>query len=132
MKIDNKNVAVAMMWSLLATAGSAQAQVLLKDVSEIAGEWVLESVAPALEKPRVPENRVWEFRSDGTLKTSGFNRHFNRDDVQQFTFKVADGIIKADNPGRPGRTTDYKVYEKTNDSMILQGGLEGFYFFKKK
>ena len=132
MKIDNKNVAAAMMFFLLTTAGVVQAQVLLKDVSEIAGEWVLESVAPALGKPKVPENRIWEFRPDGTLKTSGFNRHFNREDEQQFKFKVADGIIKADNPGRPGRTTDYKVYEKTNDSMILQGGLEGFYFFKKK
>lgn len=131
MKIDNKNVAAAMLFLSLGAA-SAQAEVVLKDVSEIAGEWVLESVAPALGKPKVPENRVWEFRADGTLKTSGFNRHFNREDEQQFTFKVADGIIKADNPGRPGRTTDYKVYEKTNDSMILQGGLEGFYFFKKK
>lgn len=131
MNIDNNKVAAAMVFLMLGTA-SARAEVLLKDVSEIAGEWLLESVAPALNKPKVPENRIWEFRTDGTLKTSGFNRHFNREDEQQFTFKVADGIIKADNPGRPGRTTDYKVYEKTNDSMILQGGLEGFYFFKKK
>jgi len=131
MKIEKNNIAAAIMLLFLISF-SAGAQVLLKDISDIAGVWILESVAPGLDKPRIEENRTWEFRSDGTLTTSGFNRHFNREDEQHFTFKVADGIIKADNPGRPGRTTDYKVYERTEGSMILQGGLEGFYFFKKK
>jgi hypothetical protein len=111
---------------------SASAEVPLKDRSEIQGQWLLEAVAPGLQKAKIPENRTWDFRADGTLVTSGFNRHFGGEDTQQFKYDVVDGIIKADNPGRPGKTLDYKVYEKSGDSMILQGGLEGFYFFKKK
>lgn len=113
-------------------ASSAWAEVPLKDNSEIVGTWMLESVAPGLSKQKIPENRIWEFRADGTLVTSGFNRHFGRDDTQSFKYQVADGKIKSDNPGRPGKTLDYVVYEKSGDTMILQGGLEGFYFFKKK
>ncbi|QSA99009.1 hypothetical protein JWZ97_03725 [Methylococcus sp. EFPC2] len=113
-------------------AASAWAEVPLKDNSEIVGSWVLESVAPGLNKPKIPENRTWEFRADGTVVTSGFNRHFNRDDTQTTKYQVTDGKIKTDNPGRPGKTLDYTVYEKSGDTLILQGGLEGFYFFKKK
>ena len=115
-----------------AFGANVQAEVKLKDNTEIAGQWVLEYVAPSLEKTKIAENRIWEFRVDGVLVTSGYNRHFSRDDTQEFKYQVVDGLIKADNPGRPGKTLDYKVYEKTGDSMILQGGLEGFYFFKKK
>ena len=109
-----------------------EAEVKLNGNSEIVGQWLLESVAPSLDKAKVAENRTWEFRADGVLVTSGYNRHFSRDDTQEFKYQVVDGKIKADNPGRPGKTLDYSVYEKTSDSMILQGGLEGFYFFKKK
>lgn len=123
-------IGAAMILGLLATSVSAEVQ--LKDISEIQGQWLLEAVAPGLQKAKIPENRTWDFRADGTLVTSGFNRHFSREDTQQFKFEVVDGIIKADNPGRPGKTIDYKVYEKSGESMILQGGLEGFYFFKKK
>lgn len=111
---------------------SAWADVALKDNSEIVGKWLLESVAPGLEKPKIPENRTWEFRADGTLVTSGFNRHLGGEDTRQFKYEVADGKIKAENPGRPGKTLDYTVYQKTGDTLILQGGVEGFYFFKKK
>jgi hypothetical protein len=113
-------------------AVSAFAAVPLKDNSEIVGVWLLESVALGLDKPRITENRTWEFRADGTIVTSGFNRHFGRDDTQTVKYEVADGKIKAENPGRPGKTLDYVVHEKSGDTMILQGGLEGFYFFKKK
>jgi hypothetical protein len=111
---------------------TVRAEVLLKDNSEILGTWLLESVAPGLDKPKISENRTWEFRADGTVVTSGYNRHFGRDDTQEFKYQVANGKIQADFPGRPGKTLDYKVYERSGDTMILQGGLEGFYFFKKK
>lgn len=117
---------------LTVATAPVSAAVPLKDRSEIQGQWLLEAVAPGLEKTKIPENRTWDFRGDGTLVTSGFNRHFGGDDTQQFKYDVVDGIIKADNPGRPGKTLDYKVYEKSGDRMILQGGLEGFYFFRKK
>ena len=117
--------------SLGAFSELAWADVALKDNSEILGKWTLESVAPGLAKPKIEENRLWEFRSDGVVVTSGYNRHFKRDDTQQFKYSVVDGKIKAEDPGRPGKTLDYAVHEKSGNSMILKGGMEGFYFFKK-
>jgi hypothetical protein len=93
---------------------------------------MLESVAPGLEKPKIQENRTWDFRADGVVVTSGYNRHFKRDDSQQFNYSVTDGKIRAEDPGRPGKYLEYAIYEKSGDSMILKGGMEGFYFFKKK
>jgi hypothetical protein len=112
--------------------GTAGADVYLKDMSEIAGSWQLETVAPSLKGARTEENRTWEFRTDGTIVTSGYNRHLKMNDEHQWKYQVINGKISADDPGRPGRTIDYSVYEKTGDSMTLKGGIEGFYFFKKR
>ena len=108
------------------------AEVKLADAGDVVGAWLLESVAPGLTKPKVDENRTWLFKSDGTLTVTGFNRHFNRDDEQKFNFEVVNGGLKIMTLGGGSKPTEYKVYEKTEASMILQGGLEGFYFFKKK
>ncbi|WP_246628431.1 lipocalin family protein [Methylomagnum ishizawai] len=104
----------------------------LKDGSEIAGTWKLVSVAAALDKPRTEENRIWEFRTDGTIITSGYNRHFKTEDRHEWKYKIVNGRISADDPGRPGKTIDYSVYEMKGNEMILKGGIEGFYFFKKQ
>lgn len=112
--------------------GAVWADVALKDNSEILGKWTLVSVAPGLEKTKIEENRTWEFRSDGTVVTSGYNRIIKSDSTQQFKYSVTDGKIKAEDPGRPGKTMEYVVHEKVGDSMILKGGMEGFYFFKKQ
>jgi hypothetical protein len=121
-------VALYLTGALTAT----MAEVKLNDISEITGTWKLESVSASMEKARIPENRIWEFRPDGVIITSGFNRHFNRNDSFQFTYKVANGKIVTDDPGRPGKTIDYAVYSKEGNELILKGGLEGFYFFKKQ
>jgi hypothetical protein len=110
---------------------SAWADIFIKDSNEIVGAWRLESVAPGLEKPKITENRIWEFKADGTIITSGFNRHLGMEDRHEWKYQVANGKILADNPGRPGKPIEYIVYEKTNDTMILKGGIEGYYFFKK-
>jgi hypothetical protein len=110
----------------------ARADVPLKDASEIAGTWKLESVAAALDKPRIEENRTWEFRTDGVIVTSGYNRHFKTEDRHEWTYKIINGKIAADDPGRPGKTIDYTVYKKEGNELILKGGIEGFYFFKKQ
>lgn len=118
--------------ALAGVVSVAMAEVAIKDISEIAGTWKLESVAAALDKPKVDENRLWEFRPDGVVVTSGYNRHFKANDRHEFTFKIANGKIMTDDPGRPGKTIDYSVYKKEGDELILKGGLEGFYFFKKQ
>lgn len=123
-------------WAALLLAGSfgasAWADMPLKDKAEIVGKWTLEAVAPGVGKPKIEENRTWEFRADGVVVTSGFNRHLKQDDTRNFKYEVVDGKIKAEDPGRPGRTVEYSVYEKTGDTMVLKGGIEGLYFFKKK
>lgn len=111
---------------------SAWADVVLKDKSEIVGKWVLESVAPGIDKPKVEENRTWEFRADGVLVSSGYNRHLKQDDTKEFKYQVVDGKIKAEDPGRPGKPLDYVVHEMTGNTLVLKGGIEGAYFLKKK
>lgn len=118
--------------AILGLSSAAWADIPLKDGSEIAGTWKLESVAAGLNKPRIEENRTWEFRRDGVIVTSGFNRHFNTQDRHEWTYKIVDGKISADDPGRPGKTIDYSVYKLEGDELILKGGIEGFYFFKKQ
>ncbi len=125
-----KAIGVAALIGLASFA--VQAEIPLKDGSEIAGTWKLVSVAASLTKPKIEENRIWEFRTDGTIITSGYNRHFKTEDRHEWKYKIVDGKISADDPGRPGKTIDYAVYELKGDELILKGGIEGFYFFKKQ
>ncbi|CAG1020173.1 hypothetical protein MTYM_00103 [Methylococcales bacterium] len=121
---------VVLLWGVF--SGMAWSDIPLQDNKEILGKWLLESVSAGIDKPKVEENRTWEFRADGVVVTSGYNRHLKMEDSREFKYAITDGKIKADDPGRPGKTVDYAVYEKTGDRLILKGGLEGFYFFKKK
>ena len=123
---------VAGCLALVASVAPVLADVAIRDASEIAGSWKLESVSPSLDKPRVEENRVWEFGTNGTIVTSGYNRHFKTDDRHEWTYRVTNGKIITDDPGRPGKTIDYSVYKLEGNELILKGGLEGFYFFKKQ
>lgn len=111
---------------------NVSAEATVNDTSEIQGTWKLESVAPGINKARIAEDRTWEFRSDGTIVTSGFNRILKANDRYEWKYKVTDGKIIAEDPGRPGKPIDYIIYEKSANSMILKGGLEGFYFFTKQ
>jgi hypothetical protein len=122
-------VAAVLMAGFAAEAG---AEIALKEFGDIAGTWKLESVAAGLDKPQIPENRNWEFRTDGKIITSGYNRHFKTEDRHEWSYQILNGKIVADDPGRPGKTIDYAVYKKEGNELILKGGLEGFYFFKKQ
>lgn len=108
------------------------ADMQIADSKEIVGKWLLDSVSAGIDKPKIEEKRTWEFRADGILVTSGYNRHLKMDDTREFKYVVTEGKIKAEDPGRPGKTIDYTVYERSADGMILKGGIEGFYFFKKQ
>jgi hypothetical protein len=123
---------MACLIGLLGVVSTGAAEIVLKDITEITGTWQLESVASNIDRPRIEENRTWEFRPDGVIVTSGYNRHFKTDDRHEWAFKIVNGKIVADDPGRPGRTIEYSVYKKEGNELILKGGLEGFYFFKKK
>lgn len=111
----------------------AQAEMLkLKDKSEIVGTWILKAVAPSLKRPRIEENRVWEFRKDGIIAISGYNRKMGINSKQDVKYHIQNGSILTPQVGRPGKFMTYRVYEKTDTLMTLKGGIEGYYFFKKK
>jgi len=116
---------------LLLGSSPAWSDIFINDISEIAGTWQLESVAAALNKPKIEEKRTWEFKPEGIIVTSGFNRHFGATDRHEWKFGIIDGKIVSETPGRPSKPLEYVLYEKTSDTMILKGGIEGFYFFKK-
>lgn len=113
-------------------AGAADAEVALTDASELFGKWKLEWVSPGINKTKIAEDRTWEFRPDGVIVTSGFNRILKSNDRYEWKYTLVDGKLVAEDPGRPGKPIDYVIYEKTGNSLILKGGLEGFYFFTKQ
>lgn len=103
----------------------------LKDSRPILGKWVLEAVAPSLKGAKIPEKREWAFRPDGILVTQGWNRHFRRHDRQEFPYRIEGGKIITQIPGRKSELV-YEVYKLDENSMILKGGMEGYYFLKRK
>lgn len=104
----------------------------LQDKSEIIGTWVLEAVAPSLKKTRIKENRVWDFRKDNIIAITGYNRKMGTNSSQDVHYEIKDGNIITPQVGRPGKFMTYRLYEKSDTLMTLKGGIEGFYFFKKK
>lgn len=130
------NIKMASAWGALLLSGvfsaGAWADVLLKDKSEIVGKWTLESVAAGINKPKIEEKRTWEFRADGVVVTSGYNRHLKQDDTREVKYEIVDGKIRTDDLGRPGKSVDYAIHDKTGNTMVLRGGIEGFYFFKRQ
>jgi len=131
MKVKFAN-ALKLAFLSCAFSGTVFADVRLEDNKSIIGRWMLESVSAGIDRPKIEEKRTWEFRQDGVIVTSGYNRHLKTDDTREFKYSIKDGKIKAEDPGRPGKTEDYSVYEISGDRLILKGGIEGFYFFKKK
>lgn len=117
---------------LALSSATAHAEVALNDPSELYGLWKLESVSPGISKPKIAEDRTWEFRADGVIVTSGYNRIMKGNDRYEWKYKLLDGKIQAEDPGRPGKPIDYVIYEKSGNTMILKGGLEGYYFFTKQ
>lgn len=129
--VSRVNAAAAFI-VLAFVSNSALAEILLKDNSEIVGRWLLKSVALTLSNAKTEENRLWEFKPDGTLISSGYNRVLKIDDKMFFSYKVENGRILLLDPGRPHKPQTYEVYERVDDTMTLKGGSEGFYFFEKK
>ncbi len=119
----------AMFFSL-----SAQADVTLKDNSEIVGKWKMYAEGVKVDsvdgKGRKEVQVEWEFMPDGTLKTAASDKQGRISDLKiPIKYSVEDGVIKKQkSPGQEKYET-CKVVEKTATDMILN--CTYFFFFKK-
>ncbi len=120
---------------LVLAAGSADAPVVAEQsltADQLIGSWQLEGTAHKKDAAVNSENQSWQFRSDGTL-TSIAEDHRAADTISlKVKYKVEDGTLLVQRPGRTKRWNRFKVIEISDTAMTLKGGIEGFMFFKRK
>jgi hypothetical protein len=119
--------------SLAATflAFSANAEVQLKDNSDILGKWNLYAEAIKLDGEQKAVKTEWDFQSDGTLQTTSTDSVGRTKEMKiAIKYSVENGEIKKQtSPGREKYET-CKVIEKDDSKMTLK--CSGMFFFLKK
>lgn len=120
MKIINcvKNVSLA---TLLFASAAANADVQLKDNSEILGHWVVSAESLKLDGEKKLIKSAWDFKNDGTLtavSTDSLGRTSEMTVVVKYS--VEDGVIKKQlSPGREKYET-CSVVQKEGSEMVLK------------
>jgi hypothetical protein len=108
-------------------AFSANADIELKDNSEILGKWDLHDEAISLTAPKKHTDTAWDIKSDGTIDAESSDKS-GRVGATKITIKysVEDGKIKKQS--RPGKELyeTCTIVEKDDKDMILHCG---YYFF---
>lgn len=113
---------------------SAQADVELKDNSEIVGKWKMYAESVKIDsvdgKGRKAVDVVWEFKPDGTLQTTASDKQGRISELKiAIKYFVENGEIKKQvSPGRE-KYESCKVVEKTASDMILNCT---YFFYLKK
>jgi hypothetical protein len=110
---------------------SANAEVALKDNSEILGRWNLYAEATKLEGEQKPVKIEWEFKKDGVLQTTATDPRGRTKEMKiAIKYSIENGEIKKQTtPGRE-KYESCKVIEKDDSKMILK--CTYLYFFLKK
>ncbi|MGZ4979403.1 MAG: hypothetical protein ACXV8O_19880 [Methylobacter sp.] len=110
---------------------SANADVQLKDNSEILGKWNLHDEAVSLTSPKKAVTQEWEFKEDGTLISSASDVAGRISALKiVLKYSVENGEIKKQSaPGRE-KYESCKVIEKQGSDMILK--CTYFFFLTKK
>ena len=110
---------------------SANADVQLKDNSEILGKWNLHDEAVSLTSPKKAVTQEWEFKEDGTLISSATDVAGRISALRiVLKYSIENGEIKKQSaPGREKYET-CKVIEKEGQNMILKCAY--FFFLTKK
>jgi hypothetical protein len=112
-------------------AFSAQAEVALKDNSEILGKWNLYAEAAKLDGEQKAVKVEWEFKADGALLTTATDSVGRTKEMKiAIKYFVENGEInKQTTPGRD-KYESCKVVEKEGSKMILKCAY--LYFFLTK
>ena len=117
---------------LLLNALSASSDTALKSADQIVGKWKLVQEAGRLDGPRRESDQSWEFRADGVLESIAQHNAIGGNKFKvSVNYRVENGKIISDYPGRPGRTIVYTVIKNSDNEMVLEGGTGGFLFFTK-
>lgn len=107
------------------------AEVLLKDKSEILGKWNLYAESIKLDGEKKAITVEWDFQNDGVLQTKSIDSvGRTKEMVIAVKYSVANGVIKKQSsPGRE-KYDDCKVLEKDGVNMVLN--CSNLFFFLKK
>jgi hypothetical protein len=112
-------------------AFSANAEVALKDNSEILGKWNLYAESPKLDGEKKNVTVEWDFKADGVLQTTATDSVGRTKEMKiAIKYTVENGEIKKQTvPGRE-KYESCKVVEKEGSKMILK--CTYLYFFLTK
>lgn len=112
-------------------AFSANAEVALKDNSEILGKWKLYAEAPKLDGEKKTVTVEWDFKADGVLQTTATDSVGRTKEMKiAIKYAVENGEIKKQTvPGRE-KYESCKVIEKEGSNMVLK--CTYLYFFLTK
>ncbi|WP_027159180.1 hypothetical protein [Methylobacter luteus] len=111
---------------------SANADVQLKDKSEILGKWNLYAEAIKLNGEKKAITVEWDFKDDGTLETTATDSVGRTSEFKaNLKYAVEDGVLKKQlTPGRE-KYESCKVVEKDNSKMVLKCTYLFFFLTKK-
>ncbi|MGR8934599.1 MAG: hypothetical protein ACU837_09460 [Gammaproteobacteria bacterium] len=129
---QSKLAKMILVSSVLFFSGGVVAEGKIIDKSDIVGTWEVTGTAPSLDEPKRKSTEEWEFAADGSFTLTSVEHRVNGRVESHSKYTVSSDTIKIDRPGRPGKYYTYEVQDKSAAEMVLKGGLEGFYFLKKK
>jgi hypothetical protein len=128
-----KKLCYKLSYSLAAfsVALAANADVMLKDQSEIIGAWNVTAEAAKLDGDKKLLNVQWDFRTDGVLQTKAIDTGGRTKSFEiPLKYSVEGGMIKKQStPGRE-KYESCKVIEKEGSDMIIK--CTYLYFFLSK
>jgi hypothetical protein len=126
-----KNIVKTLLLTGVFLAFSANAEVKLKDNSEILGKWSLYAEAIKLDGEKKSVQTEWNFQADGILLTVSTDSVGRTGEMTiPIKYSVENGDIKKQtSPGREKYDT-CNVIEKDDSKMTLK--CSGMFFFLKK
>ena len=97
------------------------AEVALKDNSEILGKWKLYAEAAKLDGEQKPVTIEWEFKDDGVLKQTATDSVGRTKEMKiAIKYSVENGEIKKQTKPGQEKYESCKVVEKEGSKMILK------------